>query len=506
MASTDHEMKMFNLQQQVRQNQGELEEYLKEMNNWEEEVKRKESDVLKQKPNKAMDIPPVRNCMFKKKKKKVKKSKDETGKPSRISGYDYRKWDKFNVDKELEKIEAQEKSESSEYETDEEWEMERKKHMANLEKEKGNDNFKRQDYALAIEGYTKAIELDPTNAIMPANRAMALLKQEKYGAAEADCLQALSLDPLYVKAYLRLGAARFELKKLDTAKDAFEKALRLEPQNKTAQKELERIEKELTKDKMVEQKDMTKSPDEGLVKPITKPSDQKSKKPLVRIQIEEIGGEDDTHRRAAIEEVEKSQSEAKKQITSQDNKMFEKFTSSTGSLKSTENHRNSDKASTKIKESVKTLSEDSSIKLDLKDVAKSIPDESKSVSPRSMPVPQSSFQFQTDYKELKSDLRSFYVYLKKINPEDYPKLFGQFLDAEIVLNMLNVFKNFFIPAEEDFYTCMCHLAKVKRFNMTVMFFSKKEKSVISELIGHLQKTEKVTSTELQKLKKIYEIS
>lgn len=135
-------------------------------------------------------------------------------------------------------------------------------------------------------------------------------------------------------------------------------------------------------------------------------------KPLVRIQIEEIGGEDDTHRRAAIEEVEKSQSEAKKQITSQDNKMFEKFTSSTGSLKSTENHRNSDKTSTNIKESVKTLSEDSSIKLDLKDVTKSIPEESKSVSPRSMPVPQSSFQFQTDYKELKSDLRSFYVYIK----------------------------------------------------------------------------------------------
>ena len=42
-------------------------------------------------------MPPVRNCMFKKKKKKVKKSKDEAGKPSRISGYDYRKWDKFNV-------------------------------------------------------------------------------------------------------------------------------------------------------------------------------------------------------------------------------------------------------------------------------------------------------------------------------------------------------------------------------------------------------------------------
>lgn len=42
----------------------------------------------------------------------------------------------FFQDKELEKIEAKEKSESSEYETDEEWEIERKKHMASTEKEK----------------------------------------------------------------------------------------------------------------------------------------------------------------------------------------------------------------------------------------------------------------------------------------------------------------------------------------------------------------------------------
>lgn len=65
----------------------------------------------------------------------------------------------------------------------------------------------------------------------------------RYGAAEADCLQALTLDPLYVKAYLRLGSAHFELQKFTMAKEDYEKALKLEPQNKTAQKELERIEK-----------------------------------------------------------------------------------------------------------------------------------------------------------------------------------------------------------------------------------------------------------------------
>ena len=43
----------------------------------------------------------------------------------------------------------------------------------------GNQLFKESKYAEAIEQYTKAIELDPSNAVLPANRAMALIKQEK---------------------------------------------------------------------------------------------------------------------------------------------------------------------------------------------------------------------------------------------------------------------------------------------------------------------------------------
>lgn len=35
-------------------------------------------------------------------------------------------------------------------------------------------------YDEAINCYTRAIELDPVNAIFPANRAMCLLKQEKF--------------------------------------------------------------------------------------------------------------------------------------------------------------------------------------------------------------------------------------------------------------------------------------------------------------------------------------
>ena len=44
----------------------------------------------------------------------------------------------------------------------------------------GNQYFKNGDYINAVETYTKAIECDSENAVLPANRAMALLKQEKY--------------------------------------------------------------------------------------------------------------------------------------------------------------------------------------------------------------------------------------------------------------------------------------------------------------------------------------
>ena len=67
----------------------------------------------------------------------------------------------------------------------------------------------------------------------------------RYAAAEMDCMTALTFDPLYVKAYLRLGSAQFFMKKLQKAKETFEKVLQLEPQNKQAKLEIEKIEKVL---------------------------------------------------------------------------------------------------------------------------------------------------------------------------------------------------------------------------------------------------------------------
>jgi tetratricopeptide (TPR) repeat protein len=51
--------------------------------------------------------------------------------------------------------------------------------------------------------YGRAIETDPRNHIPFANRALVLLKQERYSEAVEDCDQCLKIDPRFVKALLR---------------------------------------------------------------------------------------------------------------------------------------------------------------------------------------------------------------------------------------------------------------------------------------------------------------
>lgn len=180
-------------------------------------------------------------------------------------------------DKLCEEIDNKKESSSSDYTTDDEYEEEQKKVKANWEKERGNHFFKDNLFNDAINCYTRAIELDPTNHIYPANRAMCLIKQEKYGAAELDCSLSLTLDSNYAKAYHRRATCRTYLKKYDEAKKDIEALLNLEPNNKIAQLELVKLEE------MMEGR--------RLVFPIHKKEEEKSKKQMKRVEIEEINDE-----------------------------------------------------------------------------------------------------------------------------------------------------------------------------------------------------------------------
>lgn len=56
-----------------------------------------------------------------------------------------------------------------------------------------------RNFEVAIEYYTKAIELNPSVAAYYGNRSFAYLKTESYGYALTDASKALDLDGKYVK-------------------------------------------------------------------------------------------------------------------------------------------------------------------------------------------------------------------------------------------------------------------------------------------------------------------
>jgi tetratricopeptide (TPR) repeat protein len=222
---------------------------------------------------------PAKGLGEKKEKKKVRKKKPKKVKtlPQHAAGhtYDYfkDKWDKFDVDTALE-----EASQSSSYETEEEEEeqvieeivnpdlpeeakgTEKKKSAAaaptldtqqqqsskiqkvNTDlsatqwKEKGNDYFRTAQYQRALECYTGSINAEPT-AVAYANRAMALMKLREFEQAVEDASEALEIDPNYLKAYQRRGAAYKELGSYLNALRDYESALRLSPQSQALRAE-----------------------------------------------------------------------------------------------------------------------------------------------------------------------------------------------------------------------------------------------------------------------------
>nr|AAF18438.1 Sgt1 [Oryza sativa] len=82
--------------------------------------------------------------------------------------------------------------------------------------------FVDDDFELAAELYTQAIEASPATAELYADRAQAHIKLGNYTEAVADANKAIELDPSMHKAYLRKGAACIRLEEYQTAKAALE--------------------------------------------------------------------------------------------------------------------------------------------------------------------------------------------------------------------------------------------------------------------------------------------
>ncbi|KAG1367743.1 protein SGT1 [Cocos nucifera] len=101
--------------------------------------------------------------------------------------------------------------------------------MASDLEKRAKEAFFEDEFELALDLYSQALELDPKNADLYADRAQAYIKLQNYTEAVADANRAIELDPLLSKAYLRKGTACMKLEEYQTAKAALEAGSSLAP-------------------------------------------------------------------------------------------------------------------------------------------------------------------------------------------------------------------------------------------------------------------------------------
>lgn len=105
-------------------------------------------------------------------------------------------------------------------------------------KSQGKEAFAKAEYLTAIYFYGLAIEIDPLDATLFANRSLCWLQMREGGRALLDTEQCKMLHPGWSKAWYREGAALSLLEYYEGAVDAFLEALKFDPGSEEIKKVL----------------------------------------------------------------------------------------------------------------------------------------------------------------------------------------------------------------------------------------------------------------------------
>ena len=210
----------------------------------------------------------------------------------------------------------------------------------------------------------------------------------------------IRIDPNYVKAYHRRATARTKLGKLEEAKKDYQEILRLEPNNKSAQADLNKLEQ------MIESR--------PLVFPINKTEEQKSKKPLKRIQIEEIN--DDSAEKIELEKnIEEINQKIK--LNLKEEKLFKVNTSEqVKTNKIVELDAETSKKDEEKCEKVKVEKVGETLKQERVEDKNIKPAQTAQIKTKKIPdAPANGYQFKKDWQFLKDNLDDLALYFKVFN-------------------------------------------------------------------------------------------
>jgi len=392
------------LQQQVKHDAEDFQNYLTNLYKFEEEIKVKDEELRKKTPTKSSTENefPIRNRQL--------AEGINNNSIKEISSKKFEKKTSSHVNKQ----------------------------KALIEKNKGNECFKEGNFETAIKYYSAAIDLDPYDAILPGNRAISFIKLNRFSEAEDDCNLSLKLDPTFVKAYHRRGIARLNLGNTELANQDFEKVLSLEPHNKAAQIELEKLKSIAQPVKKAQTKESITINKDGLTK--SKDSKKTEKRATFlhnySVSIDEYF--------EPVPNVADSAPAHKITITIVNDEKQEQL-------------------------AIEKIIND----MPVKETRKVVHHTKESKELVELPsVPKNYFKFNQDWRKLQSHANLKYQYLKQIPPVSLPSIFQNSLETDVLADVLSILKSEFITNGDPLVPWLLHLSHIKRIGAVVMFLSR----------------------------------
>ncbi|XP_060843062.1 RNA polymerase II-associated protein 3 [Rhopalosiphum padi] len=450
------------LKKQLQENEEELSNYLRDMNIWQEQMKRKEHSLPN--PNE-------------KKKPKINPTKTNL---SKISSWDYSAWDKFDVDNACKELDTQsELKKNDNYDPNINFidnKIQSKQSDGLYEKNLGNALVQKQKWAEAILRYTRAIEYYDKDPIFYANRALCYLKTKEFKLAIIDCTSSLELDSTYVKTYQRRSSAYLALGMYNEAKKDLLNVLKLEPNNKQAKSDLEVVNNKFKQTEM------------------QKISDIKCQKTNTINNLQSINSKMLCKDGEPIQIVTPDwpQRVGCKQITSRQKPphLRSKKPFCTLNIKDVEVDQdelnNIHLLQTTLKEVCEKKYKDQSINKEVISTKKDmVQTEKKHVA--IPPVPQTYVQLKQDWAFLKNDPELLFQYLKQIPGKRLPSIVRNSMDNDLFVDILRILRIKFINNGYDISDYLIGISELPRLQMLVMFCSSNEVSCIKELLNYVSK-------------------
>ncbi|KAJ2116109.1 hypothetical protein GGI01_002217 [Coemansia sp. RSA 376] len=153
--------------------------------------------------------------------------------------------------------------------------VEKERQTAEEWKEKGNAEYRKENWTLALEFYKNGLGYDMYNAKLHSNTCMTLIKLRRWSQALKHAEQCIALEPDWVKGYYMKGMILSGESKIEQALVVLRQAAKMEPGNTQIKALLDEVESRVeyvesrlrrrkpAKDKEPEQPEQQKADDSG---------------------------------------------------------------------------------------------------------------------------------------------------------------------------------------------------------------------------------------------------